>query len=112
MLLKPFKQTYLPFPDDGSGVTALLAIARTIARKKVKFYNRVELVAFAGEEQGLLGSRAYARMLNLCLPLLEFLDTIQGYLRQTGAKLAFAVQSDMLAYRAPGEPLQLGIPDM
>ena len=47
--------------DDGSGITALLAIARTIARKGVKFHANVELVAFAGEEQGLLGSRAYSR---------------------------------------------------
>lgn len=46
--------------DDGSGTTALLAIARTIARKGVKFHSNVELVAFAGEEQGLLGSKAYS----------------------------------------------------
>ena len=46
--------------DDGSGTTALLAIARTIARRHVKFLHHVELVAFAGEEQGLLGSKAYA----------------------------------------------------
>ncbi len=51
--------------DDGSGTTALLAIARTIARKGVTFHHSVELVAFAGEEQGLLGSRAYA---GTCLP--------------------------------------------
>ena len=46
--------------DDGSGTSALLAIARAIERKSVKFGVNVELVAFAGEEQGLLGSRAYA----------------------------------------------------
>lgn len=46
--------------DDGSGTTALLAIARTIARKGIKFLSNVELIAFAGEEQGLLGSRAYS----------------------------------------------------
>lgn len=47
--------------DDGSGTTALLAIARTIARKGVTFRKNVQLVAFSGEEQGLLGSKAYAR---------------------------------------------------
>jgi Zn-dependent M28 family amino/carboxypeptidase len=47
--------------DDGSGVTGLLAIARTIKRLGVKFRSNVELVAFAGEEQGLVGSQHYAR---------------------------------------------------
>lgn len=47
--------------DDGSGTTGVLAIARTIARKGVKFHSNVELAFFAGEEQGLLGSNAYAR---------------------------------------------------
>lgn len=46
--------------DDGSGTAGLLAIARAIERKSVKFGVNVELIAFAGEEQGLLGSRAYA----------------------------------------------------
>lgn len=40
---------------------AILAIARTIARKGIKFQSNVQLAAFAGEEQGLLGSKAYAR---------------------------------------------------
>jgi hypothetical protein len=38
-----------------------LAIARTIKRLGVKFRSNVELVLFAGEEQGLLGSQHYAR---------------------------------------------------
>lgn len=57
-----FGQTRAPgADDDGSGTIALLSIARTILRKGVKFHSNVELVAFAGEEQGLLGSKAYAR---------------------------------------------------
>lgn len=52
--------------DDGSGTTALLAIARTIARKGVTFRKNVQLVAFSGEEQGLLGSKAYAREYTGC----------------------------------------------
>ena len=47
--------------DDGSGTVGILSIARTIARKQVRFQSNVELVLFAGEEQGLFGSRAYAR---------------------------------------------------
>ncbi|KAF8165593.1 hypothetical protein B0H34DRAFT_793964 [Crassisporium funariophilum] len=80
--------------DDGSGTTGILSIARTIARKKVKFHSNVELALFAGEEQGLLGSKAYAREL-----------------RAANASLTLMIQADMTAYRAPGEPLQLGLPD-
>lgn len=47
--------------DDGSGTIALLGIARAVARTGLKFRSNVELVAFAGEEQGLYGSKAYAR---------------------------------------------------
>ncbi|KAF8827113.1 hypothetical protein HHX47_DHR5000824 [Lentinula edodes] len=79
--------------DDGSGTTAVLSIARAIARNGVKFHQNVELVAFAGEEQGLYGSRAYAREL-----------------RSLDANITLMIQADMLAYRKPGEPMQLGLP--
>ncbi|KDQ54540.1 hypothetical protein JAAARDRAFT_38214 [Jaapia argillacea MUCL 33604] len=79
--------------DDGSGTTALLAIARTIKRKGLTFRSNVELAAFAGEEQGLLGSRAYAREM-----------------KEAKTNLTLMIQADMLAYHAPGEPAQLGLP--
>ena len=47
--------------DDGSGTGALVGIARAVARRGVVFHKNVQLVAFAGEEQGMVGSRAYAR---------------------------------------------------
>jgi hypothetical protein len=47
--------------DDGSGTISILGVARALARAGVKFKSNVEIVAFAGEEQGLLGSKAYAR---------------------------------------------------
>jgi len=53
------------------------------------------LAFFAGEEQGLLGSKAYAREL-----------------RNNDADVVLMIQADMTAYRAPGEPLQLGLPDL
>ncbi|EJF59118.1 Zn-dependent exopeptidase [Dichomitus squalens LYAD-421 SS1] len=81
--------------DDGSGTTALLGIARVIARKGLKFRKNVQLVAFAGEEQGLYGSRYYARELY-----------------EKGANLTLMVQADMLGYHAAGEPPQLGLPDV
>jgi len=79
--------------DDGSGTTALLAIARTIARKGVTFRKNIQLVAFSGEEQGLYGSKAYAREMY-----------------ELGANLTLMIQADMLGYHAPGEPAQLGLP--
>ncbi|KAL6308785.1 Zn-dependent exopeptidase [Sparassis latifolia] len=80
--------------DDGSGTTSLLGIARTIGRKRVSFRKNVQLVAFAGEEQGLYGSRAYARELH-----------------DAGANLTLVVQADMLGYHVSGEPAQLGLPE-
>ncbi|KAI0256304.1 hypothetical protein BJV78DRAFT_1170835 [Lactifluus subvellereus] len=79
--------------DDGSGTTGLLAIARTIKRLGITFRSNVELVAFAGEEQGLLGSRHYAEEL-----------------RKENKNLTLMVQADMIAYHEPGEPPQLGLP--
>ncbi|KAG8693120.1 hypothetical protein FRC11_003137, partial [Ceratobasidium sp. 423] len=79
--------------DDGSGVTHVLAIAQAISENKISFKTNVELVAFAGEEQGLLGSRAYA-----------------DELRRADANITLMIQADMLAYRDPEEPLQLGLP--
>ncbi|KAI0752120.1 Zn-dependent exopeptidase [Fomes fomentarius] len=81
--------------DDGSGTVALLGIARVIARKGVKFRKNIQLVAFAGEEQGLYGSRYYAKELH-----------------EKGANLTLMIQADMLAYHAAGEPAQLGLPDI
>ncbi|KAA1474251.1 Zn-dependent exopeptidase [Dentipellis sp. KUC8613] len=80
--------------DDGSGTTGILAIARTIGRTGVTFRSNVELALFAGEEQGLYGSYAYAR------------DS-----RQESKNLTIMVQADMTAYHAAGEPPQLGLPE-
>ncbi|KAJ7639180.1 hypothetical protein FB45DRAFT_1055341 [Roridomyces roridus] len=48
---------------------------------------------FAGEEQGLLGSKAYARKM-----------------REQNAEITVMIQADMLAYHVPDEPPQLGLP--
>lgn len=80
--------------DDGSGTAALLAIARAVGQAAVSFDSPVRLVAFSGEEQGLVGSQMYAK-----------------HLRDTNVKVKFALQMDMLAYRKPGEPMQIAFPD-
>ena len=50
--------------DDGSGTTSILSIARAIGKSGINFKSDVELCLFAGEEQGLLGSKAYARKIS------------------------------------------------
>lgn len=49
--------------DNGSGIAALLAIAKAYAESGVVPVKSVYFVAFAGEEQGLLGSEAFAQQL-------------------------------------------------
>lgn len=46
--------------DDGSGTTAVLQIARAVGRSKPAIKRSLLFVFFSGEEQGLLGSRAFA----------------------------------------------------
>jgi aminopeptidase S len=47
--------------DNGSGVAALLEVARALAPRPP---GRVRLAFWGGEEEGLLGSRAYVRALS------------------------------------------------
>jgi hypothetical protein len=53
--------------DNASGTCAVLAIARAFGASKKKPKRSVLLMAFAGEEKGLFGSRAYVE--NPLLPL-------------------------------------------
>jgi hypothetical protein len=63
--------------DNASGVAALLEIARALLT--IDTIYSVQLVAFSGEEQGLIGSTAYASFVNssgMQIPLLINLDMI------------------------------------
>ncbi|KAH7097785.1 hypothetical protein BKA62DRAFT_715545 [Auriculariales sp. MPI-PUGE-AT-0066] len=89
-----FGQTRAPGgDDDASGVSQMLAIARGLHANGVKLQSRFRIVAFAGEEQGLVGSAAYA-----------------AKLRKESTPVALMIQADMLGYHVPGEPAQLGLP--
>lgn len=79
--------------DDGSGTSMLLQIARVIKANNVSFSRTFVLSAFSGEEQGLYGSAALAKKL-----------------KAEGTKVIMMVQGDMLAYRKPGEPIQIAFP--
>ncbi|MCO5590227.1 hypothetical protein L7F22_044196 [Adiantum nelumboides] len=80
--------------DDGSGTTMLLAVARHLGKHRIEFNREIRLVAFSGEEQGLVGSKNYAK-----------------HLREKNTPVHFQLQADMLGYRKPGEPLQVAFPD-
>jgi hypothetical protein len=60
---RPFSGPAPGAEDNGSGVAALLAIARAFALAKVKPEKTVYFVGFAGEEAGMLGSAAFASAL-------------------------------------------------
>jgi hypothetical protein len=47
--------------DDGFGVAAILGAAKSIVASDVKPNRTIRVVLFTGEEQGLLGSRAYVQ---------------------------------------------------
>jgi len=49
--------------DDGSGSAALLEFLRVLILSEIKFQKSIILCWWSGEEQGLLGSRAYVNSL-------------------------------------------------
>jgi hypothetical protein len=79
--------------DDGSGTSALLEMARIISELNLSFDYSVILAAWCGEEQGLVGSRAYA-----------------GAAADEGMKIVANGQSDMIAFRVPTENYQCAFP--
>ncbi|KAI1315087.1 hypothetical protein EDD11_001329 [Mortierella claussenii] len=79
--------------DDGSGSSMLLQVARIIKANNVSFGRTFVIAAFSGEEQGLFGSAALSKKL-----------------KQDGTTITMMIQGDMLAYRKPGESIQVAFP--
>jgi len=73
--------------DDGSGCAALLVAAA--AMKNARFANTIQFVFTTGEENGLLGSEAYAQKLH-----------------DEGKPVAAVVNLDMIAYSTQENPIQ------
>ena len=74
--------------DNASGTAALLEIARSIAAEPPE--RTVRLVAFSGEEQGLIGARAYAKKAkkeNMNIFLMMNLDMIGHPMDDAGRAL-------------------------
>jgi Zn-dependent M28 family amino/carboxypeptidase len=80
--------------DNGSGSAHLLEVARAISESKVAFEYTVLLCWFSGEEQGLVGSRAYAK-----------------HLADTNQMVVAMFNADMLGWKLPGTSVTVGMKD-
>lgn len=65
--------------DNASGVSAVIEIARILAKRNLR--HSIEFVFFAGEEQGLLGSKSYAK-----------------YIKESEVNLYRLINLDMIGY--------------
>lgn len=59
--------------DDGSGTSLTMELARVFANSGIDFDATLVFICWAGEEQGLIGSRAHAQMLKANKTIVEAL---------------------------------------
>lgn len=78
--------------DDGSGIIMLLELARIM--RQHTYHHTIRFAGWTGEEQGLHGSRHYAE-----------------YARANGIAIRAVLNADMIGYKPPGFPLQVGFKD-
>jgi hypothetical protein len=78
--------------DNASGTSALLELATIISRHGLRFRRTIRLVCFSGEEQGLIGSRAYAQ-----------------YLYNRNERVIAMFNGDMLGWKQTTQPITLGM---
>ena len=74
--------------DNGSGTSAVLAIAKALSNFKVKLTYTIRFVLFSGEEEGLLGSFSYAtNAVENNMPIIAVLNTdMIGYTKSDEGK--------------------------
>ncbi|PWN20805.1 Zn-dependent exopeptidase [Microstroma glucosiphilum] len=114
--------------DDGSGSTMLLAISRILGEKiaadQASLRSRaqgklpsglrrreLQLVFFSGEEQGLVGSKHYATALAAALREGSKVYSPAASTLYRSTTLRLALQTDMIGFQSPSEPVQLAFPD-
>ena len=109
--------------DNGSGTSAIVELARVMTSANVSYEFSVRFLLFSGEEQGLLGSNAYADY--LVEQGTEVLAMFNGACARRGRRkkgpgmiLTLGVDvvearaaADMLGYRIPGNPIEMGMKD-
>jgi hypothetical protein len=100
--------------DNASGTAAIIEIGRAVAEQRSRFPRTVVLIAFAGEERGLLGSEHYTTdptipidrtiaMLNL-----DMVGRARGGVDVSGLELSPSMEEDLrAAAKAAGEGLQI-----
>lgn len=76
--------------DNGSGTASVMEMARVISAANYK--RTVKLIAFSGEEMGLLGSAAYA-----------------SQAASSGENILGMINMDMIAYVAAGDPIDVDL---
>ncbi len=100
--------------DNASGTAAIIESARAIAGARARFPRTVVLIAFAGEERGLLGSAHYTT--DPTLPIestiamlnLDMVGRARGGVDVSGLELAPSMEADLrAAAAAAGESLQI-----
>jgi len=78
--------------DDASGSSVLLELARLVSEFDLRFEKTIQLVAFSGEEQGLVGSKHYA-----------------NHLRSNDVNVIAMFNGDMLGWKPSGSAVSLGM---
>lgn len=104
---RPFTGAAPGAVDNGSGVAALLAIARALAANNVKTVRPVYLVAFAAEEPGCLGSQKFVEALQADdLPAecrIESRRRLGQLARHEHGSVHEAIIMDEIAWRSPNK---------
>jgi len=78
--------------DNGSGSSNVLEIARAITKSGLKFKNTIRFCLWSGEEQGLIGSRAYA-----------------AKMKADGVNIIAVLNGDMLGWTLPRTNITVGM---
>jgi len=78
--------------DNGSGTVAVMELARAFAASGLRFKYTIRFCSWSGEEQGILGSRDYARLM-----------------KANGVDIVAALNADMIGWRNPRTGLIMGL---
>lgn len=80
--------------DNGSGTANVLELARVFTESGLKFKHTIRFCSWSGEEQGLVGSRVYAKEM-----------------REKDVDIIAVLNSDMLGWTLPNTSITLGMKD-
>lgn len=100
--------------DNASGTAAIIEIARAVAANRARFPRSVVIIAFAGEERGLLGSAHYTKAPTIAIENtvamlnLDMVGRARGSVDVSGLELAPSMEKDLeAAAKAAGSVLQI-----